>query len=75
LNTLNLPDSDEKSSQLKSINLLLQFLFFELHQSHNVRKWFLRKISMELEELLVKTTIGKFFSKLTVSIKVHFSLF
>lgn len=59
-------DSSEKS-QLKSMNLLLQFLFSELHQTHHVRKWFLGKISMELEELLTKTTIGKFFSKLTVS--------
>ncbi|KAG5671946.1 hypothetical protein PVAND_002114 [Polypedilum vanderplanki] len=63
-NTTNL---DEKTSQIKSINLVLQFLFFELRYSNNVRKWFIRKLSLELDELLAKTTIGKFFSKLTIS--------
>lgn len=34
----------------------------------------MRKLSMELDELLTKTTIGKFFSKLSVSTKVSNSL-
>lgn len=59
--------SDDKTSQMKSINLVLQFLFYELRSAHRVRKWFMRKLSMELDELLTKTTIGKFFSKLSVS--------
>jgi hypothetical protein len=60
--------SDEKSASTKSVNLVLQFLFFELRSSNRVRKWFMRKLSMELDELLTKTTIGKFFSKLTVNL-------
>lgn len=58
--------ADDKSSQIKSVNLVLQFLFFELRSSNQVRKWFMRKLSMELDELLTKTTIGRFFSKLSV---------
>lgn len=58
--------SEDKSSQMKSVNFVLQFLFHELRSIHRVRKWFMRKLSMELDELLTKTTIGKFFSKLTV---------
>jgi PDZ domain-containing protein 8 len=57
---------DGKASSTKSVNLILQFLFFELRSSNRVRKWFMRKLSMELDELLTKTTIGKFFSKLSV---------
>lgn len=69
INAINTSDKDEKTSQIKSINLVLQFLFFELRYSNKVRKWFIRKLSMELDELLTKTTIGKFFSKLSVSIQ------
>lgn len=70
MNAINASDLDEKASQIKSINLVLQFLFFELRYSNKVRKWFIRKLSMELDELLTKTTIGKFFSKLSVSLKI-----
>jgi PDZ domain-containing protein 8 len=66
---LNSDQIDDKTSQIKSVNFLLQFLFFELRSSNQVRKWFMRKLSMELDELLTKTTIGKFFSKLSVSSK------
>lgn len=64
---LNTQSDDKTASATKSVNLILQFLFFELRASNQVRKWFMRKLSMELDELLSKTTIGKFFSKLTVS--------
>ncbi|CRL08055.1 CLUMA_CG020948, isoform A [Clunio marinus] len=59
--------TDDSKTEIKSVNLVLQFLFFELRSSNLVRKWFLRKLSMELDELLTKTTIGKFFSKLSIS--------
>lgn len=79
MNAINASDLDEKTSQIKSINLVLQFLFFELRYSNKVRRWFIRKLSMELDELLTKTTIGKFFSKLSVSfyyfVNIFFSLF
>ena len=64
---LNASNLDEKTSQIKSVNLVLQFLFFELRYSNQVRKWFIRKLELELEELTTKTTIGKFFSKLSVN--------
>ncbi|KAL7018844.1 hypothetical protein ACKWTF_010928 [Chironomus riparius] len=64
---LNAANLDDKTSQIKSVNLVLQFLFFELRYSNQVRKWFIRKLSLELDELLTKTTIGKFFSKLSIS--------
>lgn len=64
---LNAANLDDKTSQIKSVNLVLQFLFFELRYSNQVRKWFIRKLSLELDELLTKTTIGKFFSKLSVN--------
>lgn len=68
MNGLNSSSSDDiSSSSTKSVNFVLQFLFFELRSSNQVRKWFMRKLSMELDELLTKTTIGKFFSKLSVS--------
>jgi hypothetical protein len=63
----NATNLDDKTSQIKSVNLILQFLFFELRYSNKVRKWFIRKLSLELDELLARTTIGKFFSKLAVS--------
>lgn len=63
--------NDEKTNQIRSVNLVLQFLFFELRSSNLVRKWFMRKLSNELDEL-TKTTIGKFFSKLSVSILIRF---
>lgn len=65
--------TDDKNSQNKSVNLVLQFLFFELRSSNQVRKWFVRKLSMELDELLTKTTIGKFFSKLSVCTIKYFN--
>lgn len=66
---LNAANLDDKTSQIKSVNLVLQFLFFELRYSNQVRKWFIRKLSLELDELLTKTTIGKFFSKLSVNLQ------
>lgn len=49
-----------------AINLVLQFLFYELRYRTDVRKWFYRKLSLELDELLTKTTSGKLFDKLSV---------
>ncbi|XP_004536777.1 PDZ domain-containing protein 8 [Ceratitis capitata] len=51
---------------LMSINFVMQFIFHELKNSSRVRKWFYRKLSLELDELLSKTTTGKLFDKLTI---------
>lgn len=66
LQNIKLPDADGKSPTI-AINLVLQFLFYELRYRTDVRKWFYRKLSLELDELLTKTTIGKLFDKLSVS--------
>ncbi|XP_036320060.1 uncharacterized protein LOC118734447 [Rhagoletis pomonella] len=54
------------AAPLMSINFVMQFLFHELKNSSRVRKWFYRKLSLELDELLAKTTTGKLFDKLTI---------
>lgn len=59
-------DPDSKKPVI-AFNLVFQFLFHELRNSSRVRKWFYRKLTVELDELITKTTTGKFFDKLTVS--------
>uniref|UniRef100_A0A1B0DPI2 Uncharacterized protein n=1 Tax=Phlebotomus papatasi TaxID=29031 RepID=A0A1B0DPI2_PHLPP len=56
----------ESKNPIVAINLVLQFLFYELRHSNRVRKWFYRKLSLELDELLTKSTTGRFFDKLTI---------
>nr|XP_014088967.1 PDZ domain-containing protein 8 isoform X1 [Bactrocera oleae] len=58
--------SATEAAPLMSINFVMQFLFHELKNSSRVRKWFYRKLSLELDELLAKTTTGKLFDKLTI---------
>lgn len=59
-------DPDSKKPVI-AFNLVFQFLFHELRNSSRVRKWFYRKLTVELDELITKTTTGKFFDKLTVT--------
>lgn len=49
-----------------AFNLIFQFLFFDLRYSTKVRDWFYRKITKEMDELIVKTSISKFFAKFSV---------
>ncbi|CAH1402067.1 unnamed protein product [Nezara viridula] len=49
-----------------SINALLQFLFQECRNTKRVRKWFRHRLSLELEELLTRTTTGKLFEKIVL---------
>lgn len=69
LQNIKLPDADGKSPTI-AINLVLQFLFYELRYRTDVRKWFYRKLQLELDELLTKTTTGKLFDKLSVSAQI-----
>lgn len=62
-------DESVDTTPLMSINFIMQFLFHELKNSNAVRKWFYRKLSLELDELLTKTTTGKIIDKLTVLYK------
>lgn len=63
---MNSSDNDSKTSTA-AVNLIMQFLFYELRYSNQVRKWFHRKLTLELDELISKTTIGRLFDKLSVS--------
>lgn len=45
---------------------MLQFLFHELRHNDGVKRWLFKKLSLEFDELLTKTTIGKFFDSVTV---------
>lgn len=60
--------SDKSSSSSVSINLMLQFLFHELRHSDTIKRWLFKKLSLEFDELLTKTTIGKFFETVTVNV-------
>lgn len=66
-NELQSDDSYEKSvySSLP-VNLMFQFLFHELRHSDGIKRWLYKKLSLEFDELLNKTTIGKFFDAVTV---------
>ncbi|RZC35179.1 PDZ domain-containing protein 8, partial [Asbolus verrucosus] len=49
-----------------SVSLVLQFLFHELRHSESIKRWLYKKLSLEFEELLTKTTIGKFFEVINI---------
>lgn len=48
------------------ISLLFQFLFHELRHSDRIKRWLYKKLTLEFDELLTKTTIGKFFDAVTI---------
>ncbi|EDW29899.1 GL15849 [Drosophila persimilis] len=62
----NHQESLQGASALISLNFVMQFLFHEFKNSNRVRKWFYRKLSIELDELITKTTTGKLLDKLTI---------
>lgn len=62
----------ENSNPTIAFNLIFQFLFFELRNANKVRKWFHRKLSLELDELITKTTTGKLFDKLSVNLPYYY---
>lgn len=45
---------------------MLQFLFHELRHSQPIKRWLYKKLTLEFDELLTKTTIGKFFEAVKV---------
>lgn len=51
---------DDTDSSL-AITLMLQFLFHELRHSDAIKRWLYKKLSLEFDELINKTTTGKFF--------------
>ncbi|GJQ73115.1 hypothetical protein Trydic_g1744 [Trypoxylus dichotomus] len=59
-------NSEKGSDGSTSISLMLQFLFHELRHSQSVKRWLYKKLTMEFDELLTKTTIGKFFEAVKI---------
>lgn len=50
-----------------AISLIMQFLFHELRHSEVIKRWLYKKLTMEFDELLTKTTMGKCFDSISVS--------
>lgn len=63
-------DPATKNSMI-AFNLIFQFLFYEARFSAPVRNWIYRKLTVELEELIAKTTVSKFFDKFLVGVCVR----
>lgn len=72
LASIHSPEIENRNPTI-AFNLIFQFLFFELRNSNRVRKWFHRKLSLELDELISKTTTGKLFDKLSVCCHEYFT--
>jgi len=47
-----------------ALNALFQFLFQECRNTKRVRQWFHQRLTLELEELLTRTTTGKLFERI-----------
>ncbi|XP_056649071.1 PDZ domain-containing protein 8 isoform X1 [Diorhabda sublineata] len=58
--------TDQRKGASLPISLVLQFLFHELRHSEYIKRWLYKKLSLEFDELLTKTTIGKFFDSITI---------
>lgn len=50
-----------------AVNLLLQFLYHELRDTEKVRNWFRKKLSVEFEQLLSSSAIGRMIANIKVS--------
>ncbi|KAF5281441.1 hypothetical protein FQA39_LY17795 [Lamprigera yunnana] len=59
-------DGQESTDSSMAISLMLQFLFHELRYSETIKHWLYKKLSLEFEELITKTTTGKFFDAVTI---------
>lgn len=55
-----------KKEEVGSLNYLFQFLFQECRNTERVRQWFWQKLTLELEELLTRTTTGKLFESIAL---------
>lgn len=59
-------DGQDSTDSSMAISLMLQFLFHELRHSETIKRWLYKKLSLEFEELITKTTTGKFFDAVTI---------
>ncbi|XP_065337130.1 PDZ domain-containing protein 8 [Cloeon dipterum] len=65
LQIINTTESPKKETCV-ALNLLFHFLYYELRNSEEVRLWFLKKLTLEFDELLTRTTTGKFIDKISI---------
>jgi hypothetical protein len=63
-----LEDKTPGKESAGALNAVLQFLFQECRNTKRVRAWFRHRLSVELEELNTRTTTGKLFDRIVVSI-------
>ena len=61
----NDPQSSNKDSVF-ALNMMFQFLFQELKDTKAVRRYIIRKMSMEFKELLNSKAAGKIIQKISV---------
>lgn len=54
------------SSSTIGLNMMFQFLFQELKDTKGVRRYIIRKMTMEFKELLTTKAAGKFITRLSV---------
>lgn len=50
------------------MNVLFQFLFHELRDTERIRKWFRNRLTVEFEELLTRSAVGRMFGSIKVSL-------
>ncbi|KAJ8298224.1 hypothetical protein KUTeg_024755 [Tegillarca granosa] len=60
------PEQIGKKESCISFNLICQFLFKELKDTRFLRQWAVRKMNVELSELLTNTTTGKVIDQISV---------
>lgn len=76
LETLGKGDGDTEKNIGNSslaVSLLLQFLFYELRNRNAIKQWLYEKLSLEFDDLLTKTTTGKFFDAVKVNLTINFA--
>ncbi|XP_075226255.1 PDZ domain containing 8 isoform X2 [Lycorma delicatula] len=63
---VSMQDAVGKSEDSLALNALFQLLFQECRNLEKVRLWFRQRLSLELEELLTRTTTGKLFESIAL---------
>ena len=63
------PHPSGNNETVIAMNMIFQFLFQELKDTKGVRRYIIRKLSFEFNELLTTKAAGKFIQKITVGFK------
>lgn len=58
------------AESIVALNLMFQFLFQELKDTKSIRRYIIRKLSIEFRELLTTKGAGKIVERLTVRLNV-----